>query len=436
MKKFLTICMVLLFAGAAGNVFAQEVKAEEKKGPVFTYGLKGAAFGVTGTQEDFKYDYAHIRVRPGLSVVNENVKAVVTFEIDQNFGGPADDGADAGTDNKVVEVKHAYLEVNNTAGITGLKIMAGLNGYKFPLVVDNDFAMTQAGYDFGMGKVILTFIKIDENSAIEETSAGVKQKTDANVYAVDVPLKFGAIAVRPGLISIKGDKLSTTIPEASLMNYAVNVNGNMGLVGFNVSGAYLTGDVSSTVKTSAYAMDAIVDIKPVDTLKISLFATYASGNDGKDATKDNSYFYNMNKVFGKNVSAADALAGKTSSGVTDGRLFLLEYGYASAARDGGLDYYDVMDNNSGYMSYGVSGEFKLDKLTAFAQFGMASLVEKDGAGKTAIGSEIDLKVSYEVAPKTLVYAEFADIIAGDVAIGQYATAKGAYQVAWGLSTSI
>lgn len=434
MKKFLTICMALLFTGGA---FAQEVKTEEKKAPAFTYGFKGYAFGVSGGQNDFAYDYAHIRVRPYLTVGSENVKGVVALEIDQDFGKEATDaGADPGTDNKVVEVKHAYMEAKD-AVIPGLTLMAGLNGYMFPLVVDNDYAMFQAGYDFGMGKAIFSYIKIEEDSVVENSAADVEDNKDIDAYALDLPIKLGSISVRPGVIAVKGGTESTNFSDASLMNYAINVKGDLGMVAFNASGAYLSGDINADTETSSYAFDANVDIKPVENVKIGAFITYATGDDDTVETEENNgYFSVMNSVFGKNEDSS--VAGKTSSGVTDGRLYLIENGVGSITRNGGLDYYDVMDNEYGYMSYGLYAEGKFDKLTVFAQFGMASIVEDEEAGDSALGSEIDLRVDYEIGPKTVVFAQYANFMAGDLLIGAGSAtdAESGYEIAFGMTSSI
>lgn len=108
MKKFLVVLVALMFATGA---FAQDAA---KKGAEFKYSVFGIAYGVMGSQGDAEWDYQHIRVRPMFTASNENVSAVVRLEIDQDFGAqtPANTtGADKGTDNKVVEVKWAYIQV-------------------------------------------------------------------------------------------------------------------------------------------------------------------------------------------------------------------------------------------------------------------------------------------------------------------------------------
>ncbi|HOQ12353.1 MAG TPA: hypothetical protein PK104_08320, partial [Spirochaetota bacterium] len=106
MKKFLVVLSALLIATGA---FAQDAKKAD-----FNYSFFGIAYGVMGSQDKMEYDYSHIRVRPFFTVGNENVKGVVHLEIDQDYGRNSDSsGAGKGTDNMVVEVKWAYLQVKD-----------------------------------------------------------------------------------------------------------------------------------------------------------------------------------------------------------------------------------------------------------------------------------------------------------------------------------
>jgi len=433
MKKFLAFLGMLLIGAGA---YAQEAS----KGPDFKFGFKAWAYGVSGSQNDYSYDYSHIRIRPLLSVGTENVKGVVQLEIDQDFGKESSDaGADPGTDNKVVEVKHAYLEVKD-AIVPGLTLMAGLNGYNFPVVVNNDFGLFQAGYDFGMGKAIVSYIKVDEYEHVEATEAdpSVDQNKDVTAYALDLPIKLDKITVRPGIIMIKGGKESTLAQKASMTNAALNITGDMGMIAFTASGAYMSGTLSddgtTKVESSALGADIGVDLKPADGIKIGVFFTYGTGNDGKDAEKNDSYFNTLNKLFGANGTTSN-------TGAPDGRLFLLENasitsvgGYNSGSSN---ENFDVMDNQYGWMAYGINVQAKIDKLTVFVQYGMASTVEKNSNGDTGIGSELDTKISYLVAPKTDLFVEGAYFMSSDdMGVGRYAEAENAYQIAWGLTTSI
>ena len=474
MKKIFAIAIALLIASSA---FAQE---DEKKGPDFNYGARVWVYGVTGQQKDLAYDYSVFRIRPMLSLEMEDIKIVTHLEISQNFGrGYASNNtnyAPQATDQFAVKVKGAYIEAKNVI-IQNLSLMGGLNGYKYPLVIDNDFGLFQTSYDFGMGKANLSYIKLHEYSLYEKTGTDVKQNVDAQAYALDVPIKINKdITVRPGLVYIQGgkklqDNTITTIEPSnellygtSLVNAALNVTGKVNAISFTATGAYLKGTLNKEeldpsgnpgvfdkIKTSAYAFDLGVDFKANDMFKIGVFGTYLSGNDGKDAKKNNNYFKNMENIFGR-PDRADG------SGI--GRLFILE---AATITQVGGDYekFFAMEHEQGYMSYGISAEAKIDKVTLFAQFGMAQTTKKTvaytsfsptahpfntvgtpivvPAGKKNIGSEIDAKISYALASKTALFAEFAYVLSGDVMLNnfQYYQAKeNMYQIAGGITSQI
>jgi len=263
--------------------------------------------------------------------------------------------------------------------IDGLSLSGGIKGYKFPWVIDNEYGLFTAGYNFGMGQANLSYIKINEGEIFEQNvsqSTGDKSKNndDAQVYLLDVSVKVDEnITVRPAVMFIQGgkDKGSAytgnlqgvrNLYGTSLTNAAVNVAGKVDIVSFNVTGAYLKGTLRKTstddkIKTSAYLFDLGVDAKATDMIKIGAFFTYSSGDDGKKpGEENNNYFANMETVFGRPGKA---------DGVNYGRLFVLEG--ASLIRNGGpYENTFAMDYNAGYMGYGLNVEAKLNKLTLFA----------------------------------------------------------------------
>lgn len=435
MKKFLVVLSALLIATGA---FAQDAKKAD-----FNYSFFGIAYGVMGAQDKLEYDYSHIRVRPFFTVGNENVKGVVRLEIDQDYGKNADtsittsealtgpnnhthtitvadpSGADKGTDNMVVEVKWAYLQVKDIL-IPNLTATMGLNAYYFPMVVDNDFAMTQLAYDFGMGKAIFTYIKVDELKKDTVTDTDVNQNDDVQAYALDLPIKAGAINLRPGFIYITSGQAATTndgletLTKAKLYNAALNINADMGMFGFDLTGAYLWGNVTETtggkVDVAAYAFDALLTIKPAEGISLGLFATYTSGQDNGD-----------------DIKAYDMMM-ETYLGACDGRLFLIEA--AGVASNGGYKPFDKTDEWAGLVVYGFNVEAVMGKLTLFAQYGYAQVADDTTTGDSAIGQEIDLKASYTVAPATTFFVEGGYIKAGDI------IPDDAWEVAYGLTTKI
>mgnify|MGYP001420486512 CR=1 FL=1 len=427
MKKVLSVLFILLMSAsvyAKKNTRVNDTKNNDtnrSSGSInFDFELYGLVYGLTGAQGEYMYDGSHIRIRPGFIMSNSDMKAVMRLEVDQNFGrGDTTRDADPGTDNFAIEVKHAYLETQESL-LRGLVLMAGLNSYSFPVVFDNDFAMIQASYDLGFCKPLLSLIAIDEFSEVEKTASGVEQDTDLRGYAADIPFRFGGFAIRPMIIHLAGGGGSPTASQGRLTIVGVNLTGDVDFALLKASGAYMLGDLEENLGTSAYAFDVELEIKPSEGISIGGFFTFGSGDDGSDPEKNNAFFYNMNNLFGRIT---------TKTGAPDGRLFLLENATVANSLTGepasGFDY---MDSQLGYMSFGAYAEAGIGDFTALARFGMALLVEEDADGNNAIGSEIDLKVSYGIVESTSVFVEGAYIIAGDV------LEENVYQAAFGMTT--
>ncbi|HOP65244.1 MAG TPA: hypothetical protein PK906_17830 [Spirochaetota bacterium] len=442
MKRFFTLCMALLFAGTA---FAQD--AQEKKGPEFKYSFFGIAYGAMGSCDDYEYDYAHVRVRPVFTMGNENVKGVVRLEIDQDFGEEASDsGADNGTDNKVVEVKWAYIDVKD-AIVPGLSLTAGLNGYAFPMAIDNDFAMAKAAYDFGMGKAELAFLKHQEYDYVTKDETGVKTEDDRETFAIQIPVKAGSLKITPAYAYTKigkdvNDDQWDSVPDGATLanydgevmyhdgnisNYAIAVNGDFGPVSLDVAFDYAKGTVNLSVEddgainltttecdVKTYAFDAAVGFKVNEMIKLNAFYTLYSGDDEVD-DEVTSHVFAMDTFYG----------------APDGRLFLLDA--AGVAANGGKQDFDMGDQLLGLAIYGLSAEAKIGKLSCLAQYAYVTSAKKHPTtDDSVVGQEIDLQASYEVAPKTSVFLEYGYIVAGDDTFME----EDAQELAWGLKTKI
>ena len=398
----------------------KEVVAEDET--AFTFGLDSFLVGFMGAQNDYAYDASHIRLRPSFTIGKGDVKGIVKLEIDQDFGKEATDaGADAGTDNKEVEVKWANLKFANFF-LEGLGVTAGLDGYKFPLVVDNDFALASINYSLDLDgitvKPVIAYIKITEFDQASNSAADVEDKDDVNAYALDIPVKIALgdkdfIQVRPGFMYFAGDN-GTTFADLGVYNAALNITGSLEeLFSFEVTGAYLGGktgddDTVAEVKISAYAADAIVTVNPLEMLKISVFGTMYSGDDTTD-DKATNYVQPMKDLCGY--------------GATFGRLFLIN-AMDAAYQFGGQGtspLYDQTAKTYGLMIYGINAEVKPiegESLAIFAQFGYVTAAkEANAAGDKGLGMEIDLKVSYDIIPKTCIFVEAAYFLGGDVVVG-------------------
>ncbi len=401
----------------------KEVVAEDET--AFTFGLDSFLVGFMGAQNDFAYDAAHIRLRPSFTIGKGDVKGIVKLEIDQDFGKEATDaGADAGTDNKEVEVKWANLKFANFF-LEGLGITAGLDGYKFPFVVDNDFALASINYSVDLDgitvKPVIAYIKINEYDGATKNAAGDEDKDDLNTYALDIPVKIALgdkdfVQIRPGFMYFtSGDNNPTTVAtldKTAAYNVALNVTGALEeLFSFEVTGAYLGGkygEDAAEMKLGGYAADAVITVNPIEIAKISVFATMYSGDDNATDDKTSNYVKPMKDILGY--------------GATFGRLFLIN-AMDAAYQFGGQGtspLYDQTANALGLMIYGFNAEVKPiegNSLTIFAQFGYVTLAKENTAGDKGLGMEIDLKVSYDIIPKTCIFVEAAYFLGGDVVVG-------------------
>ncbi len=434
MKKLFTIGMALLISGSA---FAQEVKpVEVKKGPEFKYNVWANAFAISEdtVKKDEHKEYSNVRVRPMLTLTNENVSVVTRLEIDQTFGakyttttiGNDVSYADPDGDEKAVEVKWAYINVKDMI-VPGLSVTAGLAPYVYSVGFNNDMPMFNLIYDAGVAKLDLAYIKFVEGNTTDKSAAtaasstdGVNPKDDAQAYAAKLPVKLGDITITPSVLYFSGKKNVLTpsaTANSTLLGYdqkltmpALGVAAVMGDISFNADFQYITGKqknfvAATTKKVNAYAGYINGGIKASDSLKINLFGLYSTGEDGKDNT-------------------TTSFQSASQDEIEVGPMFIIN--------DNGLINQVGISNEfdkatEGLMMGGFSAEYKLDKFTALAQVAYARTSSKKldpvlltGVSKTVIGTEMDLRLSYEVAPKTSVWAEGALLVAGNYNKEKYA----------------
>lgn len=410
MKKFFTVGIALLLAGSA---FAQDVK-EEKKGPEFKYSVWANAFAITENtaKKDEKKEYSNVRVRPMFTATNNNVSVVTRLEIDQYFGakysaaGNDVSYADPDGDEKAVEVKWAYLAVKDMI-VPGLSMTAGLAPYVYSVGFNNDMPMFNLVYDAGMVKVDLAYIKFVEGTTTSKSAAvaatstsGVKTEDDAQAYAAKLPVKLGDMTITPSLLYYTGEKNVTGKTgtalgyESTLTMPALGAKAKFGDITLDADFQYIMGEIKDTasVKTdvAAYAAYVNAGFKASDALKLNLFGMYSTGEDDK-----------ADKITSFQTASMDE--------IEVGPMFIIN--------DNGLINQVGVSNEydkatEGLMMFGLSAEFKMDKLTALAQLAYAKTSSDKVVKETAIGTELDLRVSYEVAPKTNLWVEGAYLAAG------------------------
>jgi predicted porin len=302
--------------------------------------------------------------------------------------------------------------------LKNLTINTGLNAYIFPLVADNDFAMTQAVYDFGIGKIDLAYIKQVEGQYTTQNATGIKTDDDTNSYAAQLTLKFGSFSIIPALMYTKIGKdheaFEPTIAndelayhDGTLTNYGMTLNWASGPLTAGASFDYSKGRIKIDYEDAAatdfkgdiatYAIDAIVGFKANDMIKLNAFYTMYSGDNNTADNKINSHIAIMDRFYC----------------APDGRLYLIDSG--SASLHSGVQPFDIGALNNGLMIYGINADITvINNLLLFAQYAYVTAAKKDKAtGDNFIGQEIDLSASYKVGPGTSVFIQYGYIFAGD-----------------------
>ncbi len=408
MKKFLVVLIALLFAGSA---FAQDAAP---KGPEFKYGVWANAMGLTinNAAKDKYQDASHIRVRPTFTMGVENVSVVTGFEINQFFGknGTEATYADPDGDQFAVQVKWVFINVKDFI-IPGLSAKAGLAPYVYSVGYNNDMPQFNLVYDAGLAKLDLAFVKAEENETVEETST-TKDKDDIAMYSAKLPITAGMVTITPAVLFAKGEKdhsavdLSTLTTNDEIVN-AIGIQGeftktmpsialdvNAGAFTFKADFVYIMGENKSyDVDYKAYAGYLNAGFKASDALSVNIFGLYATGEGDKE-DELNSF----------NAASGDE--------VEVGPMFIINDGaYITQTGLVGADEFDK--SNSGIMSCGLIVNFKADKFSALAQVAYAKTASDELVKDTAIGTEFDLRLSYEVGPKTSFWVEGAYLKAGD-----------------------
>jgi len=406
MKKFLVVLIALLFAGSA---FAQDAAP---KGPEFKYGVWANAFAVSETTaaENNDKDYSQIRVKPMFTMGIDNVSVVTCFEIDQFFGkggtgavqpnGSTNNAgyADADTDQIAVEVKWAYINVKDFF-IPGLTATAGLAPFKYSVGYSNDMPQFNLVYDAGMVKIDLAYVKVEEFE-LDDTDEGTErtENDDIQMYSAKLPLTFGDVVVTPAVLYTMADGQSTD-GEYTTTAPSIAINAKAGALSFNADFVYITGKYEdSDTDVKAYAGYANIGYKVSDAFSLNVFGIYATG-EGDDADETTSF------------------NGNCGDEIEIGPMFIINDG-GNIGQVGVTNEYDKA--NEGLMAFGLAFNFKADKFSALAQVAYATTTSDEAydddlgvvIDEKAIGTEFDLRLSYEVGPKTSFWVEGAYLKGG------------------------
>ena len=231
MKKLMTLALAAaMMLGAATGANAIDFKAKGQWIMSFDYGMHGnfgesKAKNNSGFENEDEFE-AMQRVRLQLdAVASEALSGTVFFEIgDTNWGKNSNGGA-LGADQKIVEVKNAYIDwmVPNT----DLKFRMGIQGIQLPnvaggsAILDDDVAAIAASYQFNENVALTAMWARPYNDNYTGTDR-VNYHDNMDLFALMVPLTFDGVKVTPwamyGMAGANTNFLTSTSPYARYIN--------------------------------------------------------------------------------------------------------------------------------------------------------------------------------------------------------------------------
>lgn len=222
MKKLATLLIAagLVFGATAPAANAIDFKAKGEWVMSFDYGQNGnftgghGQTGYNGKEDEFE---AKQRLRLQLdAVASENLSGTVFFEIGNTTWGKSDEGGAIGADEKIVEVRRAYIDwmVPNTE----LKVRMGLQGMSIPSftmkksqVFEDDVAGITLSYQFtdNVGATVFWARPYNDNftgwNGYHDRSDNSSFMDNIDAFGLLIPLTFDGVKVTPwGMIAAIG----------------------------------------------------------------------------------------------------------------------------------------------------------------------------------------------------------------------------------------
>ncbi len=245
MKKIATLLLTagLVFAGVTG-ASAIDFKAKGQFIMSFDVGNQnGNAYGYNGKQDTFE---ATQRIRIGVeAIASESLSGTVFFEMGNTTWGKSAEGGALGTDGKIVEVKHAYIDwiVPNTE----LKVRMGLQALGLPSytsgtsqVFVHDVAAIVLNNKFNDNVSVTAFWarpfndNYDDNGQAWGDNSNSLDNVDA--FGLVVPMTFTNVKVAPWVMyTMVGQNYARNLKDPS--SYA---NGQMGTVATGLLPAHVS----------------------------------------------------------------------------------------------------------------------------------------------------------------------------------------------------
>ena len=213
MKKLMTLALAAaMMLGAATGANAIDFKAKGQWIMSFDYGMHGnfgesKAKNNSGFENEDEFE-ARQRVRLQLdAVASEALSGTVFFEIGDQVWGDNDNGGALGADQKVVELKRAYIDW--MVPQTDLKVRMGIQGLALPSfttkasqIIDDDVAAVTLNYQFNENVGLTAFWArpYNDNNGYKSSTSAPKWDNymdNMDMFAVLLPLSFDGVKVTP-----------------------------------------------------------------------------------------------------------------------------------------------------------------------------------------------------------------------------------------------
>lgn len=335
-------------------------------------------YGDTLTADD---DLTQVDTRTRLyytAVINENLKFVNKFEFNAVWGGPDANPnlwnssfGDIGADGNNVVVKNSYVDFNY--GPMNFKVgtqpVVSSRGFLF----DDDCSGVTAAYKAdNMG---VEFIWIKEYEGHTSANPLVDNTDDIDQYIARASFGLGDVTVVPFLHYVHQSNTSVTDVDTKNHFLGVDVDAKLGMASVWFTGIYEFGEINDVDIDSFFlALGASADMGQFG---IHGQAFYAHGDDINNNGNDDSFAPPLGAFY----SWAEILEG----GMFD---------VATPAGSPG----SVLSN---VWALNIGADFKpMDKLTLGADLWYAKRVEdradRDGGLDDDLGTEVDLKATYEL----------------------------------------
>lgn len=358
------------------------------------------------------------------TIFHENLKWVNRFEFDATWG----DGTlgDIGADGKDLEIKNSYADfnlgpVNAKVGIQGVRLGRGF-------IADNDFSGAVVSFNGGNFSLPFMWLKGTEGS---EQGFIDDNDQDLDIYGVAPSFQAGGVAINPYFVYVYSEDASKFATEEGLASAAeqavlplteelniwyagADIDFSFDPVSFWLTGIYQGGDADfaggGSVDFEGYlaAVGASVGLGFGD---IHAEAFYASGDDNNDSDVETFFIpgtiesYYWSEIMGY--------------GVFDDQVS------NNAPAD---QIHNILAANFGI------GLKPMDKLSIALDVWYAQLAEEVN-DEDYLGTEVDLKITYELVDNLNLDVIGAYLFAGDATTMNSPNDADPYEVGARLSLS-